>query len=153
MAVKAISHSYWRCIKRGTRTFDSLSANIAWDVRQLAKLDVQAGVITPEQYAELIGEAMGDSFEMDTDFGITKQDCGATRMPEAYSKGTRDLFNLATRLGLIDALYEKEKPFLILDDPFTAFDDKKTDRALKLLRELAKDRQIIYFTCSKSRTV
>ena len=104
-------------------------------------------------YAELIGEAMGDSFEMDTDFGITKQDCGATRMPEAYSKGTRDLFNLATRLGLIDALYEKEKPFLILDDPFTAFDDKKTDRALKLLRELAKDRQIIYFTCSKSRTV
>ena len=51
------------------------------------------------------------------------------------------------------SLYEKEKPFIILDDPFTAFDDHKTSAALKTLKEFSKERQVIYFTCSKSRSV
>ena len=105
------------------------------------------------KYAEMIGGISGESFEMDTDFGITKQEGATTRTTEAYSRGTRDLFNLAARLALVDSLYEKEKPFIILDDPFTAFDDHKTSAALKALKEFSKERQVIYFTCSKSRSV
>jgi uncharacterized protein YhaN len=105
------------------------------------------------KYAEIIGSVSGESFEMDTDFGIKKQEGGSTKSIEAYSRGTRDLYNLAARLALVDSLYEIEKPFIILDDPFTALDDKKTDAALKLLKEFSKERQIIYFTCAKSRTV
>lgn len=105
------------------------------------------------KYTEIIGGITGESFEMDTDFGITKQEGGSTKSVEAYSRGTRDLFNLASRLALVDSLYEGEKPFIILDDPFTAFDDKKTAAALKLLSEFAKEKQIIYFTCSKARSV
>ena len=105
------------------------------------------------KYAEAIGGISGESFEMDTDFGVTKQEGASTRSVEAYSRGTRDLFNLAARLALVDSLYEKEKPFIILDDPFTAFDDGKTKAALKLLDRFAKERQVIYFTCSKARSV
>ncbi|MBQ8413851.1 MAG: AAA family ATPase [Clostridia bacterium] len=105
------------------------------------------------KYAEKISGITGESFEMDTDFGITKQEGATTRGVDAYSRGTRDLFNLAARLALVDSLYEREKPFIILDDPFTAFDDTKTASALRLIKELGKDRQIIYFTCSKSRSV
>lgn len=105
------------------------------------------------KYAEKIGGITGESFEMDTDFGVTKQEGASTRAVEAYSRGTRDLFNLAARLALVDSLYEKEKPFIILDDPFTAFDDEKTGAALKLLREFGKERQIIYFTCAEARSV
>lgn len=105
------------------------------------------------KYAKKIGGIMGENFEMGTDFGITKQEGGSTKTVEAYSKGTRDLFNLAARLGLVDALYEKEKPFILLDDPFTAFDDKKTDAAIKMLKEIGKERQVIYFTCTKSRSI
>ena len=105
------------------------------------------------KYAELIGGITGESFEMDTDFGVKKQEGASTKGVEAYSRGTRDLFNLAARLALIDSLYEKERPFIILDDPFTAFDDGKTESALKLLRGLSKERQIIYFTCSRSRSI
>lgn len=105
------------------------------------------------KYTAVIGGITGESFEMDTDFGITKQEGGATKSVEAYSRGTRDLFNLASRFALVDSLYEGEKPFIILDDPFTAFDDKKTDAALKLLKEFSKERQIIYFTCAKSRAI
>lgn len=105
------------------------------------------------KYAEAIGGISGESFEMDTDFGVTKQEGASTRSVEAYSRGTRDLFNLAARLALVDSLYEKEEPFIILDDPFTALDDGKIKAALKLLKEHSKERQIIYFTCSKARSV
>ena len=56
MAVKAIAHSYWRSIKRGTRTFESIPASVKEDVLTLAKADVQEGVITAEQYEQYIGE-------------------------------------------------------------------------------------------------
>ena len=125
--------------------------NLAKDnmsTRYLGK--TKAGFI---KYAELIGGITGESFEMDTDFGVKKREGASTKGVEAYSRGTRDLFNLAARLALIDSLYEKERPFIILDDPFTAFDDGKTESALKLLRGLSKERQIIYFTCSRSRSI
>ena len=117
-------------------------------VRYLGK--TKAGFIN---YAEKIGGITGESFEMDTDFGVTKQEGASTKTVDAYSRGTRDLFNLAARFALVDSLYEKEKPFIILDDPFTAFDDDKTKAALKLLTEFGKERQIIYFTCAKSRSI
>lgn len=56
MAIKAIAHSYWRTIKRGTRTFDSVPESVQDDVRDLAMSDVQNGVITPEEYKDFIGE-------------------------------------------------------------------------------------------------
>ena len=56
MAVKAIAHSYWRSIKRGSRTFVSIPDSVKGDVRILAKADVQEGVITPEKYEQYIGE-------------------------------------------------------------------------------------------------
>ena len=54
MAVKAIAHSYWRSIKRGTRTFESIPDSVKDDVCTLAQADVQAGIITPEQYKQYI---------------------------------------------------------------------------------------------------
>ena len=56
MAIKAIAHSYWRSIKRGTRTFDSVPASVQDDVRTLAQTDVENGVITAEEYKQYIGE-------------------------------------------------------------------------------------------------
>lgn len=105
------------------------------------------------KYTEIIGGISGESFEMDTDFSITKQEGATTKGVDAYSRGTRDLFNLAARLALVDSLYENEKPFIILDDPFTALDDGKIKAALDLLKQFAKERQVIYFTCSKSRSI
>ncbi len=104
-----------------------------------------------EEYTNRISGIADEEFLMDTDFGVTKMDSGATRPIEAYSRGTRDLYNIAARLALVDSLYEDEKPFILLDDPFCSFDDRKTAVALELLKKSASERQIIYFTCSKSR--
>lgn len=103
------------------------------------------------RYTELIGGGGEERFEMDTDFGVSKIEGASTKGVDAYSRGTRDLYNLASRLALVDSLYDREQPFIIMDDPFTALDDGKTKAALKLLQQFAKERQIIYFTCSESR--
>lgn len=104
-----------------------------------------------ERYTALIGGGTDERFEMSTDFGVAKFEGASPRSTDAYSRGTRDLYNLAARLALVDSLYEGERPFVILDDPFTAFDDVKTEAALALLEKLGEEKQIIYFTCSKSR--
>ena len=57
MAVKAIAHSYWRSIKRGSRTFESIPTSVKDDVLTLAQADVASGEITAEEYEQYIGEA------------------------------------------------------------------------------------------------
>ncbi len=103
-----------------------------------------------EKYMSLISGEAGE-YDMATDFGIAKREGGSTKVAEYYSKGTRDLFDLCARLALVDALYESEKPFLVLDDPFMSFDDKRLTAAKKLLSRLSAEKQIIYFTCAESR--
>ena len=105
-----------------------------------------------EKYVSFIDEADSE-FSMDTTFSIKKDDMGAARESGWYSRGTKDLYALAVRLSLSDALYEGELPPLILDDPFSAFDDAHTENALSLVKKLSSERQILYFTCSKSRKV
>lgn len=76
---------------------------------------------------------------------------GSKREIKNFSKGYQDLMYICIRLGLINALFKNEQPFLVLDDPFTNLDDNKTEKALKLLEGLALDYQIIYFVCNSSR--
>ena len=90
-------------------------------------------------------------FSMDTSFTVMRSDHGASRMTESYSRGTRDVFSLALRLALSDALYGSELPPIILDDPFAALDDTHTERALAMVKRLASTRQVLYFTCARSR--
>ena len=76
---------------------------------------------------------------------------GAARDAASFSAGTVDGVMLCMRLALVDALFRKEQPFLLLDDPFVNLDDEATCRALSMLRELAKQRQVVYLTCNTAR--
>ena len=57
------------------------------------------------------------------------------------------------RLALVEAMYQEEKPFLILDDPFVNLDDDKLEQGKKMLSRLSGEYQTIYFTCHESRVV
>ncbi len=76
---------------------------------------------------------------------------GTLRETEYYSAGWKELIGFCTRLSLAEAVFVKEPPTLILDDPFANLDDKKTEKAKKLLKELSGRYQILYFTCKKER--
>ena len=105
-----------------------------------------------EEYCKSISGVDGD-FAINTSFELTKAERGESHTADEYSRGTRDLYSLALRLAMVDALYENESPFIILDDPFTAFDDEKIEKAKTVLKAIAKDKQILYFTCSESRNI
>jgi uncharacterized protein YhaN len=105
-----------------------------------------------EEYSKLITGADGE-YTLNTSFELMRTERGEAHGIESYSRGTRDLYSLALRLALIDALYENESPFIIMDDPFIALDDAKLERAKNMLKSIGKTKQILYFTCATSRTI
>ena len=55
---KSIAKIYWRNIKNGNRTFNSVTDEVvAEEVQHLAKAAVGNGEITADEYADFIGEA------------------------------------------------------------------------------------------------
>jgi DNA repair exonuclease SbcCD ATPase subunit len=64
------------------------------------------------------------------------------------SQGTLDLIYLAARLGLVRLVTGDRRPPLVFDDPFVTLDDDRAKRAMEMLREIARDFQIIYLTTS-----
>jgi len=105
-----------------------------------------------KEYSSVIAGVDGD-YTLNTSFELSKTERGESHGIESYSRGTRDLYALGLRLALVDALYENESPFIILDDPFIALDDVKLERAKSMLKTIGKTKQILYFTCAKSREI
>jgi len=64
------------------------------------------------------------------------------------SQGTLDQLYLCARLGIVRQVTEPGTPPLIFDDPFVTFDADRAERALKMLKELASDFQVIFITSS-----
>ena len=88
---------------------------------------------------------------MDTDVTLLVMDEGRQREISYMSDGIKSLMGLALRFALCDAIFKNEKPFILLDDPFTDLDDDNLLRAKRLVKDMAKDYQMIYLSCSKVR--
>ena len=105
------------------------------------------------KYISIISDGKIRNAKIDVDFNVTIEENGVTKEHEYYSKGSQNLFEVCKRFALIDVLFTKEGPFMILDDPFVNFDDQKIVQALDLIKKLANTYQIIYFTCHDSRKI
>lgn len=64
------------------------------------------------------------------------------------SQGTLDQLYLCARLGIVRQVTQPANPPLVFDDPFITFDDERARRALSLLKEIAREYQVIYLTTS-----
>lgn len=97
-----------------------------------------------------------DDFELDMNLSVSvsgKSGGGRTRSSDYLSKGYKDLASFCSRAALIDVLFRREEPMIILDDPFVNFDEEKLADAKRLMQELAEKYQIIYMTCHESRSL
>lgn len=92
-----------------------------------------------------------DGVDIDIDLNVTGVEKEGNKIPEYYSKGYQNLFEICKRFALTDVLFTGEKPFIILDDPFYNLDEDKIKTALELVSKLSKEYQIIYFACHESR--
>jgi uncharacterized protein YhaN len=64
------------------------------------------------------------------------------------SCATIEQIYLAIRLALTQLLFQQEPLPILLDDPFVNFDEARREAALKLIKEISKDHQVLLFTCS-----
>lgn len=125
---------------------------------QTAEQNLKDKYITPVKerfcaYSGAIEKAIGEKVTMDKDFQITFERSGENRKDRHLSAGERSICALCFRLALIDNMYEMEQPFIIMDDPFVHLDAAHMEKTGRVLRELAKNRQILYFCCHESRRV
>ncbi len=72
------------------------------------------------------------------------------RSAALLSQGTADQLYLALRLALCDlVLPPNARCPIVLDDALINFDDTRLAHALELLRRMAKERQVLLFTCHR----
>ena len=102
-------------------------------------------------YQMLTGDESG-AWMIDANINLKMKEQGELRDTRWLSAGYQDLLGVCMRLALVDTMYKEEKPFLILDDPFVNLDKEKVAAGNKLLLEVAKEYQVIYFTCHDSRS-
>lgn len=105
------------------------------------------------RYMEKLTKLTGETFFITPELDVQLERQGHARELGYFSAGQTDAVMLCMRLALVDALFEGEKPFVILDDPFVNLDDERTAQALNLLKELGREQQIIYLTCNSSRSM
>ena len=105
-------------------------------------------------YWEMITGYSAALVHVDADARVTVEERGKQRDTARLSTGWQDLAGICLRMALADAMYptdKRERPPLILDDPFTNLDDEKMEGAMRFLREAGRKYQILYFTCSSAR--
>ncbi len=105
------------------------------------------------RYAEVIECALGEKVVMTKDFELRFERNGVERSEKHLSSGQRSVCALCFRLALLANMYEGEKPFLVLDDPFTALDELHLGRVREVLQALSKEVQMVYMTCHSSREI
>ena len=92
-----------------------------------------------------------DNIKVNTDLSIEVQDPTDPENvvdPGLLSRGTRDQLYMSARLALVDMLFPKTMPPILLDDPFVHFDPDRLSAAIEMLQTIAEERQVILFTCS-----
>lgn len=86
-------------------------------------------------------------FVIDNQWDVKEQTSVGSKEFEYSSQGLQDIISFCQRISLINKIYKKEKPFIILDDTFVNLDDNMMQCAKEVVKELSKSYQIFYICC------
>lgn len=89
--------------------------------------------------------------KLNTDLDVLLDTQTGVKEDKYLSHGKRDLVTICKRFALIESVFQKQKPFVILDDPFVNLDESSLKNMLNLVDEYSKNYQIIYLICHHSR--
>lgn len=105
------------------------------------------------KYAKLLEATLGEKIHMDSNYEIAFEREGKIRQVKHLSDGELAICTFCFRLALINKMYDNDKPFIILDDPFVSLDEGHLNKMQTIIKELAKEQQLLYFTCHESRNI
>ncbi len=95
----------------------------------------------------ITGGAHGE-LRIGQDFRIALRTASTDAIEKSLSKGALDQVYLSLRIALVRFLCRNgEKTPMLLDDPFANYDDQRLRAALALLGEIAREHQVLLFTC------
>lgn len=108
-----------------------------------------------ESLDKYISMLAGDRIKaaIDIDLKVSVVFGGRNFEVDYMSKGYKNLIDICKRFALVEVLFKKEKPFMILDDPFTNLDEDRIAAGAALLKKLSEEYQIIYLVCHDSRKI
>ena len=135
------------------REYDAIALAVdtlrAADEQIQSRFSPQLGKLAGHYMSIVTGGRYSDIF-INRDFSakIRTADDAVARESEYLSAGTIDLLYLAVRLAVCElALPDGETCPLIIDDALVNLDEQRFDQAMLLLKEIAKTRQVVLFTC------
>ena len=132
-----------------------LIANKTIEFLEQAQINISQRFVKPmqEKFSKIIKKVAEDlSIRLDSDFKLSTDTQIGIKEKEYLSRGKQDIVLICRRFALIESIFKKEVPFIILDDPFINLDDKSVKNMIDLLKTFSKDNQIIYFVCHSSRS-
>lgn len=88
-------------------------------------------------------------FVVDTSWKVKENTNYGMKDFEYSSQGFQDIISFCQRINLIQEVYKKEKPIIILDDTFVNLDDANLEVAKGIVKEISKDYQILYICCNE----
>lgn len=86
-------------------------------------------------------------FVVDSNFDINEITSVGLKEQEYSSQGYKDILAFSVRVYLLNEIYEKEKPPIVLDDTFVNLDDENLLRAKRIVEDMASEYQILYLCC------
>lgn len=133
-----------------------LILNRTLDYLEQAKVNFTSQYMNPvkqafDHYYDLMTGSQNSHLNMDANLNLSAEAYQMSRDTGYLSVGYQDLIAICQRMSMVDAMYENEKPFLILDDPFVNLDEDKIKGGMAFLKEVSASYQIIYLTCHESR--
>ena len=133
----------YQAIRLALDTLDS--ANTALQSRFSPALGRRAAEIFSQ-----LTEGRYSGVVLDRSLRLSAEPAGDTAYRDAalLSAGAADQLYLAVRLAICDLVLPAEARVpIVLDDALANFDDRRCAAALRYLKETAKTRQILLFTC------
>ena len=140
-----------------SKEYDAIA--LALDTLKEADTEIQSrfspelGKLAAEYMSAVTGGRYLDVF-INRDFSARTRTSGDSiaRDSEYLSAGTLDLMYLAVRLAVCRlALPEGENCPLIIDDALVNLDETRLEQAMELLKQIARERQVILFSCRKPK--
>ncbi|MCF0187492.1 MAG: hypothetical protein HUJ98_13525, partial [Bacteroidaceae bacterium] len=126
---------------------------------ELANKNLLEKYVAPikNKYKEFIQRLLPNlsTIAMDHTYKISFQldENGTPRDCNHLSSGERICLEMALRMALIDNMYKDERPFLMLDDPFTDLDEENFNKAKAMVRNISERTQVIYLCCHPTREI
>lgn len=100
---------------------------------------------------ELLNSVTNGAYQVviDRTFAVQLREKSQTKPLNEFSRGVREITFLCFRVALAELLYDGKIPFVIIDDAFVNFDEENFVRATNLIKTIAQNGQVVYFTCHK----